>query len=83
MFDTKRSRGKTLAAGVLVLAAWCGSYAQESSPAAEESLPPPRIEVENKLADLGQVRRGDEVETVFILKNTGGRPLEILKAKPG
>lgn len=46
-------------------------------------IPVPRLLVEAKEFDAGDVLRGHEVEASFALRNTGEEILRILSAKPG
>ena len=43
----------------------------------------PKMEVLKKDVDFGQVTRGEQLEAVFEIKNSGDEPLRILKVKPG
>ena len=66
----------------------CGPAAAQSPPpesdtAAAESKPAPRLVVENKEIDLGQLVRGESAEASFVLRNDGDAVLRILRAKPG
>jgi hypothetical protein len=73
---------------------WCGLVllcgvvsAQNEPPAGEApeegSQPAPRLVVESKEIDLGQLVRGESAEASFALRNEGDAVLRILRAKPG
>ena len=43
----------------------------------------PRIIIDRKYFDAGQVKEGQIIEHVFAVRNTGNRPLEIKSLRPG
>ncbi len=43
----------------------------------------PRLAIEVRERDFGQVNRGTIVEAEFELKNIGSEPLKVLQVKPG
>ena len=71
-----------------VLALLVGPAVAQESPApvasaTEESRPAPRLVVDSKEIDLGQLTRGESAEADFVLRNEGDAVLRILRAKPG
>ena len=43
----------------------------------------PRFEVDQKHVDLGGLLRGEVTEAIFVIRNSGGSPLEIVGVRPG
>lgn len=41
----------------------------------------PRLKIEPKQADLGEIQQGDKIEQIFQIKNTGDAPLKIEQVK--
>lgn len=60
----------------LVIAACVGAAAT----AAEAG---PRLEIGRRIAELGEIVRGEERSVTFALRNVGDAPLQILSASPG
>jgi hypothetical protein len=73
--------GYRIAAAACLLAA-AGHAMAQTEPTAQ-AVTPPRLEVEAETIDLGEVIRGEVVVASFVIRNTGGETLRILKAKPG
>lgn len=44
--------------------------------------PVPVIQVDQKVADMGVVAKGEKVKAVFVVKNAGDAPLEITQVRP-
>jgi hypothetical protein len=43
----------------------------------------PRFEVDQKHVDLGGLVRGEVTEAVFVIRNSGDAPLQIVGVRPG
>jgi hypothetical protein len=74
---TSRSRGIRAIGGLLCLTA----FATFSGPTLTATGP--RISSDRHEIDLGEVVKGDVVETRFELRNTGDELLQIVRVKPG
>jgi len=66
----------------LVLLAGAVPAAEQPDPAGTSEARP-RLEIEERIARLGEVAKGEVVEARFTLRNTGDATLLILRAKPG
>ena len=77
----KRTRLILAAAGGGTVVVW----AQQASTAAEPPRPgraPPVIDIVEKVKDFGVVAKGEKLQAVFEVRNTGQAPLEITQVRP-
>ena len=56
---------------------------EETSSEAQTSTPQPRIQIDQAVVDLGEIREGKPLVHDFVVKNVGDAPLHIRSVKPG
>ena len=67
---------------VALAMAMTGMVAAAAPAPAPKEKPKPMIHVEKTTVDLGEVKPGTTIKGEFVLRNTGKRPVKILKAAP-
>jgi len=77
-----KMRRQVLSAGVLMAAACLAAGAAPAPTPTPVAKAEPILHVENATVDAGDVRPGEALVGTFIFKNTGDRPVKILKAAP-
>ena len=75
-------RLEVLAASVAIAVSGMAVAAHPAPTPAPQVKAKAMLQVENETVDAGEVRPGGVLTGTFIFKNTGDRPVKILKAAP-
>ncbi len=56
---------------------------EKTSSEVQTSTPQPRIQIDQAVVDLGEIREGEPLVHDFVVKNVGDAPLHIRDVRPG